>query len=326
VKPGAAALLLICGGLGCGKSTPSSVDGGTNHDTDTPSDSESDQPYDCEGLSAGPFDSADSVEAPAVDIAFDAEGNLVGCNGSGIFKTPLGGDPELFVPGVTAREGMRYLPDGHLVFNDSTSGTMVRVDPDGDQHVAAQGLNYPDGLTVDPEGMVYVTEQNAGRVRRIAPYTGDSTILVDGLTSPVGITFDPGYDLLYIGTWNGDDNVIRTLEIDADGNPGELEDWVTDVGSGWHDGMGVDACGNVYVADYECLGEWDDTCVYRISPDGEVEPEPVIHPAENLYLPNIEWGSGIGGWDASSIFMADGWDDTVYRFDIGVPSKPKVFP
>ena len=35
------------------------------------------------------------------------------------------------------------------------------------------------------------------------------------------------------------------------------------VGTGWHDGMAVDACGNVYVADYNI------TAIFRISPDGK---------------------------------------------------------
>jgi sugar lactone lactonase YvrE len=182
-------------------------------------------------------------------------------------------------------------------------------------------------MCVDPLGFVYVTEHNAGQFRRVDPYTGEFTVLASGMSSANGITFNIDYDLLYIDTFDGGDNVIYIMEIDIEtGEHGDLMAWVTNVGSGWHDGLGVDICGNVYVCDYQCYGEWDDTCIYRISPDGVVESQPIVHPPAHIYMPNLDWGSGIGGWDRETIFIPHGWDHTVYEVYLGIPSKPPVYP
>jgi sugar lactone lactonase YvrE len=162
-------------------------------------------------------------------------------------------------------------------------------------------------------------------VWRLDPYTGESLLLVSGMTNPNGVTFNEDYTALYIGEFCGSGDVFR-LPIDAEGNPGDIEVFAENVGSGCLDGIGVDACGNVYICDYGCDGPWDDSCVYRISPEGIVEPEPFIRPSWQQYLPNFDWGSGVGGWDAKSIYFAGGWEHHVFEVYVGVPGKPRVYP
>jgi len=53
----------------------------------------------------------------------------------------------------------------------------------------AQGLASPDGLAFDPSGVLYVAEEEAGRVSRIEP-GGSITTVISGLASPEGIAFD----------------------------------------------------------------------------------------------------------------------------------------
>jgi hypothetical protein len=309
--------------------TDAGSDGGTDDTDDTDdSDSATYPEGDCDNLNPGPFTLSPVPGAIASeDIGFDDVGNLVGSDNTAIFKTPLDGSPQLFVAGLDFRAGMRYLPDGHLMVNHDTNGNLLRIDPEGEKHVVLSGLAYPNGMTVDPEGYVYVTEHDAGRVLRVHPYTNEYEVLVSGMSSPNGITFNRDYTLLYIDTFNGDDNTIYTVEIDiTTGEHGPLTGWVWGVGSGWHDGLGVDACGNVYVCDYVCFDNWDDTCIYRISEDGIAELDPIIDPPAMIYLPNLDWGSGIGGWDDNSIYMPNGWDHNVYEAHIGVPGKLRVYP
>jgi alkaline phosphatase len=55
--------------------------------------------------------------------------------------------------------------------------------------VYAEGLASPDGLAISPDGILYVSEEAAGRVSRVDPY-GRVTSVIDGLDAPEGIAFD----------------------------------------------------------------------------------------------------------------------------------------
>ena len=282
--------------------------------------------YDCEDLPAGPLEPTQvGVVVASEDIAFDAVGNAVGADDHTIYKTMRDGSPQVFVPNIEFRAGMRFLPNGDLVVANDQQGTLIRVDPDGVQHLVLAGLSYPNGLTVDPNGMVYLTEHDAGQIRRIDPMTGDYTIIATGLTYPNGITFNAVYNLLYVGTFSGE-GTIYTITIDSEGSAGPLTEWAKNVGSGWLDGMGVDACGNVYICDYGLQG---DSRVYRIAPNGtDIELLIDKQPGnmETRYLPNLQWGPGFGGWSQTAIYLPDGWDKILYEVEIGVPGKPRVYP
>ncbi len=313
--------------------TDADSDADTDTDTDSDSDSDADTDgdtdadtdvFDCSSIPEGPLELTRVDQAIASeDLAFDADGNLVGSDEMTIFKTSFGGAPQVFVPNLRFRAGMRYLPNGHLVIANDESGTLMRIEPDGTAHTVLAGLAYPNGIEVDKKGFVYLSEHDAGRVLRVDPMSGDSTVLTDGLITPNGVTFNTTFDILYIGCFSGV-GTIWQLPIDEDGNPGERTKWATDVGSGMLDGMGVDICGNVYVCDY---GEWGNTQLIRISPDGQQKT--VIVPRNQgaaRYLPNLQWGSGIGGWDPLKIYLPGGMGRIVWEANLGVPSKPTVYP
>jgi hypothetical protein len=331
-----AALALLTSVAGCHRATAAvdpAGDFGTD-DTDTDDTGDTDDtdtgpPFEgCDELPSGPFN-VESVPfaVASEDIAFDDVGDLVGSDNTAIFKTPIDGPAAIFVAGLDFRAGMRYLPDGQLMINHDSDGTLRRIDTEGQQHVVLTGLSYPNGMTVDPLGYVYVTEHDAGRVLRVDPYANTSETLVSNLTNANGVTFNYDYTVLYIDTFNDADNNVHMMEIDIEtGEHGPLETFASNIGSGWNDGMGVDACGNLYVCDYECFGDWDDTCIYRITPDGDVGLDPIIDPPAHIYLPNFDWGSGLGGWDPETIYIPHGWDHNVYQVDLGVPSKPRVYP
>jgi len=274
----------------------------------------------CHNLPSGPFQLVQVPGAIATeDLAFDGKGNLVGSDFEAIYKSSADGKVKLFVPGFPFRAGMRMIPSGELVVCDNEKDELVRVDQDGVRNTILQGLKYPNGLTVDLKGYVYLTEHDAHRVLRIHPYSGEYTVLVDGdITNPNGIVFNPTYDLLYIGTFGG--AWIWTLSISPDGVPGRLEKWgdMTHT-AGLLDGLGVDACGYVYVCEY------GSTDIWRLPPDGKnavriLDSDPAI-----TYLPNMQWGRG-EGWDPNSLYLPDGWKVGVWRLEIGVPSAPLAFP
>ena len=349
--------IVLCALLGCGDTPPTGgqpdavvappIDSAVEYDAmpepDAAPPDAAQLVYDCDDLPEGTgqdgmFDPIDVAGAVASeDLAFDDAGNLVGSDNTAIFKSTKAGAVQLFVPNLDFRAGMRYLPDGHLVYADNHEGSLVRVDPAGVQYPVLAGLSYPNGIAVDAKGKVYVTEHDADRVRRIDPYSGEFTVILEAgelaeegsiastLTNPNGVTFDVEYEAVYLAGFNGDGTLYR-LPLDSEGTPGDLEVFATDVGSGWLDGLAVDACGNVYVCDYG----WDgDTDIYRISPDGLTVTRIIrgLPGAQNArYLPNLQWGSGLGGWSETAIYMPDGWDHSVYEVELGVPSKPRIYP
>lgn len=274
---------------------------------------------DCANLPPGPF-TLTPVGGEAIaseDLAFDAEGNLVGSDDSTIYKAPRTGSREVFVANLNFRAGMRYAANGDLLVNNDSNGSLVRVLPDGTKQTILSGLSYPNGMEAGIDGFIYVTEHDARRVRRVNPVTGEFTVLTTGIIrNPNGISFNPDYTALYIGGFSGIGTIYK-LPIDENGVPGVLEEWATNVGTGALDGIGVDACGNVYIADYGA------SHIYRISPDGQTK---TVIIDSGIYMPNLQWGSGLGGWELDHIYIPDGWNHTVYEVDLGVPSKPRAYP
>jgi len=317
-------------GFNGGGDADADTDGDTDGDTDADTDS-------CADIPNGPFELQEVQGLASEDLAFDGDGNLVGSDDNAIYKSAYGDGPSIFVPDIQFRAGMRYSSDGDLVICNNSGGyeggadELTRIDPEGVRHTIISGLSYPNGITADRNGFVYFTEQSANAVRRVDPLSGDFSYMVDpgGIAAPNGISFAADYQTLYVSGFSGE-GIIYQMSIDTEtGDHGDLEVFATGVGSGTLDGIAVDACGNVYVCDY-ATSEDGSTLIYRVSSDGE-RVRLVIDPSDMggygfVYLPNMDWGSGIGGWDANKLYIPEGSTHRVFEVDIGVPSKPRAFP
>jgi hypothetical protein len=300
----------------------------------------------------------------AVDVAFDSEGNLVGSDTQALFKTAQSGDAQLWVPGVGGRGGVRYLPDGRLVYVQDALKQVLVVTPEGETSVLIADLVGPYGLAIDLEGLVYIADTE--RIVRVDPDTLESEDWLTGHGAGVrSISFNPEYDALYVG---GLTSWIYRIELDAEGQATAPEMWgsiyvgkdeppdsdgLTDIEStggeepqggggplldigtppeppepGEHlagiDSMGVDACGNVYLTEYYTRS------LYGISRNGGEGVQMVswIDPSiDEEYAHGFAWGSGIGGWNETSIYLAQPYAiNTVIEIDLGIESKPMPFP
>ena len=293
----------ICGDNGCG---------GTCNDCT----------FDCNAISDGPF-VLDKLDGPIAseDLAFDAEGNLIGSNDNAIFKSPYDGSPQVWVPNIQFRAGLRFLPTGDLVVNNDNTGQFLRVEPDGTIHVVLNNLAYPNGLAVHLDGWVVVTEHDAKRVLKVDAYENTSEIISQGVVkNPNGAAFNPDYSLLYIAGFSGV-GTIYAFPVSPEGDVGDLFEWKTDVGTGWLDGIGVDICSNVYIADYYA------TKIFRFDINAENQTTVLEgQQGSNTYLPNMQWGSGLGGWDSNKLYLPDGWNKDVFEVDMGIPGIPKPYP
>jgi sugar lactone lactonase YvrE len=90
-------------------------------------------------------------------------------------------------------------------------------------------------------------------------------------------------------------------------------------GSAWGlDGLNVDACGYVYVTEYV------DGVVWRVGPDGKGLGKVANLPSS--WIPNMHWGSGIGGWDPEVLYVADRDQGRLFAIQVGKPGKETTKP
>jgi hypothetical protein len=246
-------------------------------------------------------------------IALDQLGNIVGSDGSTLIQADYTGSWSPFSPGFGAGSGMIYLPDGDLAAING-SGALVRINPAGipSQICSANG-GY--GLAVGPDEMLYMA--GGSWVRRVDPVSGSfetiCTVQVAGDAHTVAFSGDGTQ--LYIGTVaNGEVFVVDLDEnYDAVGPP-ELYGYAGGGGwGGWHDGLVVDACGGIFVADYYSSN------LYRI-PAGGGPAELFLDWPSNAYGHYLAWGTGVGGWPEDALYAPQPYNNNnVTEIVVGIP-------
>lgn len=254
--------------------------------------------YTCANPPPSSLDDNNLTDARAYHgIAFDSsDGNLVGYDGSSLIKSEYSGSRSVYVAGVSGVEQMDVLPDGDIVYADNGNGALVRVSPSGATSNIATGLGYIYGVTVGPDGMVYVTYTT---IKRVDPDTGEVTTVYDpGFSSSIGTAHAVNFNLdstkMYIATIGA--GTVYQMDLDANLDPtSDPYAFATGLGS-WMDGVEVDECGNLYVADYS------DSMLWRISPDGATRTAMVTRSSTD-YGHGVKWGSGKNGWDATTIYQ-----------------------
>lgn len=127
------------------------------------------------------------------------------------------------------------------------------------------------------------------------------------------------------GQSGGDDCVILDVEGYADGtcqqgyyggltcDPG----WYGGGGYTFHgglDGVQVDVCGYVWVTEYTFGYVW------RFPPEGG-EPELAVETG-TFWIPNMHWGTGVGGWELDTMYMQDRFTDELLVIPVGLPGVP----
>ena len=255
-------------------------------------------------------------------IAWDDEGHLVGSDGTSLVKSTYSGDQELWIPGAGDVEGLGYLSGGDLISTYGYGrGEIIRYTPEGGQTVLVGGLdNY--SVAIAPNDMIFAAGWDGGFI--VDPDTGDYTqILSDGQpmfpqgVSPRSLTFSADFRTLYIGTIDNQGR-IYTLALDEDYQPaGDVELFATGLGHGWHDGLGLDACGNVYAVDY------DSSSLYRASRDGKEVVKLVDWSANSRQFGHgLAFGTGSDGWRIDAIYLPmPESNKTVKEIVLGVPGR-----
>ncbi len=297
-----------------------STSSGDESSTSTGGTSTTGGEVDCDSLPTGPLSYSIVVTIRATeDFAWDDQGNTIGLSDGGLFRTPYAEPGVLWVPGIDSFiAGIRTTSNGMVVFNDATTGTLFRINAQDAPEPVLSGINYPNGLEVDLDGFVYVAENGTGAVRRVDPVTGEFTVLSDQVPGANGVSFSPDYSILYVGSFGG--GTITAIHMAEDGTAESVVPFYTNIGGGSLDGMAVDACGNVYVC------EFGPAIVWRIPPDGSALEQLANFGQDTGWIPNMQFGSGIGGWDAHTLYVLDIGGGHVFEVDVGVTDKPRGYP
>ncbi len=256
---------------------------------------------DCSAVEGVPLDSEKVPGARGFHgLAFDSEGWLVGSDGSSLIRADSTGEWEVWIPGVGEIEQLAFLPDGDLIVASRVTGDINRYTPSGGStRIASSVWSY--AVLVGPDDLVYLT--SGKDVLRMDPDTGEAEVLatLTGGAPPHSLQFDKHHTKLFVGTaaetWGHSE--VYSVPLDESLQPtGDPEVFAEGVGHGWHDGIAVDACENVYVAEFGYRS------LYRITPDGqEVRIYKQWASSGSYYSHGLTWGTGEHGWPADALFV-----------------------
>ncbi|WP_461172748.1 SMP-30/gluconolactonase/LRE family protein [Arthrobacter sp. Z1-9] len=152
--------------------------------------------------------------------------------------------------------------DGRLYLTDFIGGRIVSITTEGnDPRIVFSGTveeapMNPDDLAFDESGNMYVSDSKGlsspdaaeGRIVRIDAATAHATVLARNLPAPNGISFDVGYEGLWISQLNA--NRLDYLRLNPARNAATASHTAIYFSGGMSqtDSNAVDAAGNIYQA------------------------------------------------------------------------------
>ncbi len=239
-------------------------------------------------------------------LAFNTNDEIVGTDSNNnLVAVAFDGTGGVWVPNAGGMEQIAFLPNGDLAI--ATNSSVVRITPGGGRsQIANTGNVY--GLVVGPDGMIYTADWN--KIERIDPATGQKTTIIPN-HSPKVVAFNHDGSKLFFGTISNSGNVY-SVDLDANYDPIGGPVLVGSTPGSWHDGLGVDICGNVYIAEY------NNNNLHRIGTQGGVQL--LYDYGFGQYGHGLIWGSGSGGWGDTMLYVPQPYNGrTVFELDIGVP-------
>jgi sugar lactone lactonase YvrE len=170
----------------------------------------------CSSIPAPPYETSRIFGfTGAEDFAFDLDGNYVATDDSGnIVRIDMDGNLDLWSPQFGESTGTTFMPDGTLAIGSYNDGQVVQVFDNGATNRLVGGLSYPNGVTVDMWGRVYVADQDQGKIIRYDPVLDEKVTLADGLFNPNGLTLAPDQNTLYVGSFGG--GTIHSIDLTAE--------------------------------------------------------------------------------------------------------------
>lgn len=271
--------------------------------------------------------------------------------------TTLAGQPG--TPGTTngsgpaarfnAPEGIAFHPDGSLLVTETNNHVIRKVTPlgvvttfagqigtpgSGGGTTAAASFRSPAGITVGPDGTVYLSDSDNYTVRRILPNgqvqnlagmvgtegSADGVGPAAGFKKAYGVALTPSGELLVT---DRDNNTIRqmtttgltSLVAGAVGSPGLVDSAASPSKFNFPAGITADASGYLYVADT------GNHTIRKVSPAGVVTTL-----AGDIGVPGSDEGTGAGARFRQPRGLALDPSGNLYAADTGNHTIRKITP
>jgi len=249
------------------------------------------------------------------DFDFDGGGFLLTQSNSNIAALDRQGNVDyISIPGFHDPSGLRVMSTGDIALAEpDTGGLRIVFRQTGGTNIAMSGLTNPNGVAVDSNGYVYISEfTNNGRVAIIDPYTQENWLISNNLPYPNGLALSYE-DRLFIMT---DDSIMVTERLGPT-EFGPLSVFMQFPNNKNFWSITLDVCDNLYTVDYS-QGE-----VFKI--DGVLATtELIVDIPEWGSYSALRFGNGVGGWERDVLYVTNRGD--LFGVPIGIPGKPPVAP
>jgi hypothetical protein len=167
-------------------------------------------PVDCDAGDAAPATIATDIDG-ASDVVYDLAGNLyvTGFQSGDVHQVPPGpaGSGTVVASGHhpqgLARDAAGFVYIGYYGDEGSFNGSVDRFDPGtGTSTTLATGLCGPAGMTIGPDGALYVGSRDCATVYRVDTTSGDTTDFV-AWSQAYDVAFDPAGNLFFVDWTSG---------------------------------------------------------------------------------------------------------------------------
>jgi streptogramin lyase len=226
----------------------------------------------------------------------------------------------VILPGTGNLEQLDRLADGTIIAGGTSDGQVVAIDPTTGALTPLAPISGVYGVRVGPDQKIYVADWDA--IYRIDPTTGlVETWLDNNAYNPKVLDFSHDLSKLYFGTISQSGNVY-SVDLDANYDPVAPPVLLASTPGSWHDGLTVDICGNLYIAEY------NNAAMYVVTPSGNVSTLFDAGGAgSSNYGHGVVFGTGANGWYEDAIYFPQPYNnDTVGEAIVGLPHRSYTGP
>ena len=249
---------------------------------------------------------------------FDAAGNLYVTDipFGRIFRIDPRGEWEQVAEWAGEPNGTKFLNERELLITDYRNGLMVCEIASGAVRPFLERRNSErfkgvNDLTFDSRGNLYFTDQGqtglhdpTGRLYRLRP-SGELDLLLANVPSPNGVALSADERVLYLGVTRA--NQVWRVPLLPDGSVAKVSAFFTSYGPSGPDGLAVDQCGRVIVANPGLGVAW------VLNP--KAEPVLVLRSCAGASLTNLAYG----GPERKTLYCTESISGSVLRVELDAP-------
>ena len=249
---------------------------------------------------------------------FDAAGNLYVTDipFGRIFRIDPRGEWEQVAEWEGEPNGTKFLNERELLITDYRNGLMVCEIASGAVRPFLERRNSErfkgvNDLTFDSRGNLYFTDQGqtglhdpTGRLYRLQP-SGELDLLLANVPSPNGVALSADERVLYLGVTRA--NQVWRVPLLPDGSVAKVSAFFTSYGPSGPDGLAVDQCGRVIVANPGLGVAW------VLNP--KAEPVLVLRSCAGASLTNVAYG----GPERKTLYCTESISGSVLRVELDAP-------